>query len=362
MNTLIYRAQTKRTHSTILIIEWGLLTHRIISLMGDIEGCKISSIDVLEESLNSIHRCRRNSLLQKIKRREHGCGTNRSHDALRYTVDTSTRMPVKARVDNRKYIDSTALPQDSFEEILLQKPPPLGLDADTAREKGKYNKRNESYVAATSLDIKAEEALLSLRNEITAWCAKHPDRITDEDSRGEFADYLTDKYMCNVLDPMPSSTTISRVRKQLSMDLESFVTAGPGGVMSSVTAEKESADTTSQPVTTPQPASVDKKIDSRERNGERYRDGSDATTGKQAGVKLNVHSSISGKQIRPQDTTLKRIEEKKLMEKEKIKNQYEKFRQLKAESEKSASSANVRQAEANVDDIQSLLTALQSKK
>ena len=331
--------------------------------MGDIENRKINSIDILEDCLNSIHRCRRNTLVQKIKRHEHGSCTTRNRNVLRLSDETLTQTPVRARVDHRKFVGSTALPQESFEGTLTTQPPTPLVKTDTAQMKGKEHIRN--HAAATSLDNKAEEALLSLRNEITMWSAKHKGKVTDDDSRGEYADYLTEKYLCNILDPMPSSATISKVRKQVSMDLESFVSIGPEAVTSSGNTAGASADMTGQPINTPSPLSdakavntVDSKVH-KNPNGSGFGD----MKGKRTGMKPDLdNSTVSVQHDLTQATSLKKIEERKLIEKEKIKNQYEKFRQLKAESEKNASSATVRQAEANVDDIQSLLTALQSKK
>ena len=44
----------------------------------------------------------------------------------------------------------------------------------------------------------------------------------NEEVRGEYADYLTEKYLSNKLDPLPPSRTISAVRKEILSIIETF--------------------------------------------------------------------------------------------------------------------------------------------
>ena len=44
----------------------------------------------------------------------------------------------------------------------------------------------------------------------------------NEEVRGEYADYLTEKYLSNRLDPLPPSRTISAVRKEMLSIIETF--------------------------------------------------------------------------------------------------------------------------------------------
>jgi ASC-1-like (ASCH) protein len=65
------------------------------------------------------------------------------------------------------------------------------------------------------------------------------------------------------------------------------------------------------------------------------------------------------KQAAANDAAYKSIEEKKEREKAQIKEQYEKFRKMKNESDAIAASSNVKNLENNLDDIRSLLESLQ---
>ena len=49
-----------------------------------------------------------------------------------------------------------------------------------------------------------------------------PTKRNDEDQRGNMADHLSEKYLSKKLDPMPSSTTISQYRKQISKIIEAL--------------------------------------------------------------------------------------------------------------------------------------------
>ena len=64
--------------------------------------------------------------------------------------------------------------------------------------------------------------------------------------------------------------------------------------------------------------------------------------------------------MKNQDTAMKKMEERKHSEKEKIKDQYESYRKMKTETDETARSDSVKRAEENLDDIRSLLTSIQS--
>ena len=77
-------------------------------------------------------------------------------------------------------------------------------------------------------DMKAATYFEEFKHELQGWwhSGSNQSRRQEIEARGDFADYMTDKYMCKKLDPMPPSKIISSVRKDISKILEEFAGAG----------------------------------------------------------------------------------------------------------------------------------------
>ena len=336
---------------------------------------KLNSLDILEECFNSIHRCRKNSLLEKINRQSGKINPYSRGDKI-----------TSAQPDKQKFISTSTLRQDSgaFLKTSLTRQPhhvpepvevsssdsiiPESKSMDT---RGPQHTRGPSKKSA--LESKAEDALSSLRKEVFAWCSKNPDQVEDEDARADFADYLTEKYLCNILDPMPPSPIITAVRKQLSADLDDFVSVGPSAISSMV---DDTEFATSQPPTVAVAAPVART--SRGEDASKVKTSVESTkpmaasTGpKQLNKETNkkteksVTTTTTAKQnnkFNRQDAALKNLEDRKLAEKEKIKLQYEQYRKIKEESEEAERSDNAKKVEENLNDIRSLLSSIQAEK
>lgn len=330
--------------------------------MGDIDSTKLNSIDLLEDCLNSIHRCRKNYLTDRIKRLcFHGSDQN-----LENIVGdrSSTQQP---RVDKQREVAGTA---HSLQSGACRESYPSESYASLSLHSSKYTefqgscKNNEcadSISFSTSfLDEKAEEALVSVKEEIISWASKNPTKVDDEDARGDFADFLTEKYLCNILDPMPSSSAISRVRRQLSLDLDSFVLSGPASIPTSMCSEALEALLPHNQNSKIGAADIILPDKERVNAGSQIVDSTSAVNSK--GNKKAATLSKTPHRPQNQDIALKKIEMQRQAEKTKIKDQYEKFRKLKAESEVAGRNDDIKRAEDNLDDIRSLLTSLQVSK
>jgi hypothetical protein len=61
-------------------------------------------------------------------------------------------------------------------------------------------------------DLQASKIFDEFREELQKWWQDNKALRQNEDSRGNQADFLTDKYMCGKLDPLPPSNVPSRFR------------------------------------------------------------------------------------------------------------------------------------------------------
>ena len=69
--------------------------------------------------------------------------------------------------------------------------------------------------------------LEEFKTEINTWWSQSPsNQRSDDDVREEYADYLTEKYMCQKFDLFPSSLGITKIRKEVCKVIENFATDG----------------------------------------------------------------------------------------------------------------------------------------
>ena len=56
-------------------------------------------------------------------------------------------------------------------------------------------------------DFHAASVFEEFRDELTKWFMNNPAARNDTDQKGNYADYLNEKYLCEKLDPLPPSLT-----------------------------------------------------------------------------------------------------------------------------------------------------------
>ena len=84
-------------------------------------------------------------------------------------------------------------------------------------------------------DLMSAQVFQDFRDELTTWFSSNPAYRNDVDSRGDMADYLTDKYLCRGLDPLPPSKAVSATRRNISTIVEDL---GSNNTLSHDWAEK----------------------------------------------------------------------------------------------------------------------------
>jgi hypothetical protein len=239
-------------------------------------------------------------------------------------------------------------------------------------------------------DFNAATIFEEFRNELTKWFKSNPAARNDVDQKGTYADYLNDKYLCEKLDPLPPSITISNVRKNISNIVEKLASSG---MLSADWPEKTFAKL--MPEQEPdhlKPTKVDKKValenmekrsemiedkvypGRRQAEAERKQKEEEAaeaerrmayeaagTTPPKKGVRFD--DGKGGKEEDPGEKR-KSNQEKAADERERIKRQYEMYKSKKAvlEDANVKSSKAVQDSEALQDDIRSLLSTIQNGK
>jgi len=190
----------------------------------DKNGSNNQMLDKLEECLEMIHRSRKAMLQARIRR------TNQRQQRKKDKNMGSTR--------SRQYADSSQFlnvtDQEREDERLLDDfadrfniaPPPQEIIPPTMDTKLFQGTLAFDSHNTLTHDLQASKVFDDFRDELQKWWKDNKALRQNEDTRGNQADFLTDKYMCGKLDPLPPSKIVSGVRKEISRIIEEFASDG----------------------------------------------------------------------------------------------------------------------------------------
>jgi hypothetical protein len=385
----------------------------------DSGGKTLTSIELLEECLSAIHRCRRSSLEDRLRSHRRNAASVSASKAAVKDGQAATAYHRNVTVSKIVRQESAEVPIRSINETAAATAPSPASKArkmpstDSIKDDDDHDDTPNN--AHLNEDI-AVKAINELKDEINSWWEKNPKKRLDEDERGDFADFMTEKYLCQVLDPLPPSKKVSAVRKDVSQMLESFVATGalpPRGVDARVSGKSQPAvavKPTGKQVSTltsaaslsedgaallgkqrsgatldktklvePAPAAEGERSGKRVESAIDRKKDTSVTIEKQTGSSLEKKamesrivasgvasgepSLLAGKLSKANnDSSYKIIEDKREKEKLQIKEQYERFRKMKADSDAIAASEHVKEFENNLDGIRNLLNSIQAAK
>jgi hypothetical protein len=207
------------------------------------------------------------------------------------------------------------------------------------------------------------------RDEIIAWMADNmnEEKLHDDECRGDFADYLTDKFMCSILDPMPPSRNVSQVRKQIYKIIEDF--AKSGTIPKSFEVMEFSSDGTFIVTESPKKNS-DKLNDNDKKAGvssvkpdldKLTKSQSNSLLTKGKNVKLNsiTNESTETKKKEPLSKTSNSVVDRRAQEKKMIQGQYEKLMHQKKDHD--GQLEEIQQYEKLNQDIMGLISSIKQK-
>ena len=201
---------------------------------------ELNSLALLEECLSLVYASRKNTL--EIRAKDYAAAMQKKKARAQFH-----RQRIVIESTNNSLDKEEDAQQDVYEEISSKfKAVKANSSKTTASVSAtphagspekKLNPKEENKqlfkntnTFSTAEGMAGDNDSVSLLNgcklEIVKWWEDNKVRRDDDESRGEFADYLTDKYLSNKLDKMPSSKVITTTRKSVSALIESFASDG----------------------------------------------------------------------------------------------------------------------------------------
>ena len=190
----------------------------------------LNSIDLLEDCLKKIYWARRSNLLARIKRSKEKLDTNNSA-ALLGVESTEKYLGSdihEERFNNAKFDVKKEEVDSRIASIHGSSPTKKSVQV-TPINKAQYldtKKRSKNSTDSSKDDNAAVSLYDNFLNEVSKWLKSNPQGVKDENLRGEFADFLVDKYLSSKLDIYERSEMVANIRKQVSNDIEEFASVG----------------------------------------------------------------------------------------------------------------------------------------
>jgi hypothetical protein len=243
-------------------------------------------------------------------------------------------IPAAAPPPSKTLLSQTTTPSPSpFSTFLPSAPSAPSISASSSTMKGFATLEDQKH------DKTAIEIYDAFKKEIRHWWVSNPAKRSDEDLRGDLADDLTERYLCQRLDPLPASRVVTNIRKTISTVIEDFA-SGDGTLPAEILSpadETVSGTAGSGTGTVMTQGGKDKQaaeLKARHEENER---------------KLNHEKGV-------QENTVTRAE----AEKRRIKEQYESYMKIKNQAKGVEREDEKREAdlEDHLDDIRSLISSI----
>lgn len=361
----------------------------------------VNSIDLLEECLETIHRARKMSLQARSERAQALLDRRRAKLASQQSRISVNRTSFE-KFDVKAYEKDMA--NTAYDDNPAQAPkniarPSQAVSDDESDELNINAPPKKSTVEVLSNEQKAEKLLQEFEKELSTWWQKAgEEKRGDDDARGEYADYLTDKYMCQKLDAFPPSKEITAIRKFMYQTIENFAT-DPNFTVSHTATTNDNEDGGSHP-SRKRAGSAQRKHhtvedSSHTKPGQHIHDDRGGNTKKDIAKAKTAASSAatsSSKALTPAERAIEQAnaqaaarlqqqqqqqqaaaealsvpqltakEEKALAEKNKLQEQYQQYMKMKQLAAEADRESQLKQYESLNDDIKGLLTSIQNNK
>ena len=355
------------------------------------------TLDLLTDLLDTIHRSRQSILAAR----------GRKYQARLERRKERAKLASRVRLgDDDDFVDETTAEADDerlLEELASQfsapprasvAPPSLSSSSSSSSSISSGIKpesaaifqgnSDKGFDSATDLkyDLEAAHVFEDFRIEVQKWFGDNSLRRKDTDARGDFADYLVNKYLSKRLDPLPPSKTVTTVRRAISKIVEDVgsatdlsldfaetafkisgeglgvvvggVGSGGGEVLPGGSAAKSAATDDKNAQTIKAAALAATKAASSV--------AADPALKKKAAAGGAGAGGGKGPAVPAASAAPKMSDaEKREAEKQRIKEQYEGYMKLKNQTEAHPDQAKAKEYEALENDIKSLLTTLQKK-
>jgi hypothetical protein len=289
-----------------------------------------TSLDILEECLRVAYRTRKASLNVKGRRRDKRLEKKESSH-----IKTSRAVFENKNDDDDNSVFSSSPPRykqnNSKTEPLIQ-----ATTNSTASKANPLESPESDNIAAVTFD--------NFKTEITQWWLTNTSKHNDEDYRSEYAEVLTEKYLCQKLDPLPGTLYVTKARKIVSSIIEEFATDGK----LDFECEQHRIEKPGQ-----------QKINYKEYSTQLQRRVSSVTGKTTDESDLSSSSSNGNNKAKTKIASIPELtaEERNIQEREKIKKQYEEFMKLK-KKDTAIDAKQQMEMETHLDDIRSLISSI----
>eukprot|EP01041_Mallomonas_annulata_P000660 gene660-1272_t len=344
----------------------------------------MTTIDILEECLDTIYRVRKASLEYRSRKLKAVTISSKDSVASIDTRKSDSKSVSNTRLAQRltgKIIDED-LDEDDDDDIIENKNAnklsvPTAPQKSPAKSYVQVVETTEAFklVDAQKHDFEATNAFSDFCRELDTWWSDNFSKREDDEAREMCADYLSDKYMCQRLDPLPPSKVVTQVRKNMSRIIDDFAVDGnlppevglyrPPNKGVQLSPEKliETAKTAKQQqqqhVVSPSSSSVavqpNKQVSNNSNNSSSSNKNSQGIVECKTAVSTLSVAATASKNIEAIQAA------KRESEKQKIKNQYESYMKTKDKTESHPDNSKAKQYEDNVDEIKNLIANLRSK-
>jgi cell fate (sporulation/competence/biofilm development) regulator YlbF (YheA/YmcA/DUF963 family) len=338
----------------------------------------VSTIDLLEECLETIHRARKMSLNARSERAQALLDRRRSKLASQ-SKSVASRISASIERDRRNRNHKPEEVDDYYydeEEIAAGVPAkravsPIAPSSSSSSAASHTTNPAPSAVNSDANNVnnnqKAEKLFEDFEKELRVWwtnAGNTAGKREDEEVKGEFADYLTDKYMCQRLDALPPSKEITAIRKKMYKMIEDFAT-DPKFTIKEVASEPTTSHSHKhQPSNSSRkPAAAKAESSSPDNNAKHARTPAQHALERanaQATSKQQASLQAAADALETPQLTAK--EEKQLAEKNKIQDQYQQYMKMKQATAEADRESQMKQYENLNDDIRGLLSSIQHNK
>lgn len=353
--------------STVKNVNIDTTKNEIFGIVKTVSQYDGGTLELLQECLDSVHRTRKASLASRQKAYEARCIRRKEHQQAlsRLALRSNARGAFDGEIGDED--DNELLEEFSTQFNSEPLPSPAkanGSNSISSKDKDKSpilrgNTQTFNSLNAMSDDINSAKIFEEFKIELQEWWHNplNQTKRQDEEVRCEYSDYLTDKYMCKKLDPLPPSRTISAVRKEISKIIDTF--AGEGYLPSNF-------------------SEIVFKIEDDESVGPAGNAATAALLASEIRSKMqtsiappNLHAESGGmidstgssndinSKAKPANVTDKG--KKKEMEKARVKAQYEAYMKIKSNSVVKVDMQKQKEYEDLNSDIRSLISSIQSK-
>jgi len=210
----------------------------------------MNSLDILEECLDTIYKVRKQSIEYRArkfqKRSQRIGGRSKPTASSPFTKnkplttdkdDSDTEDDEEDEEDNKLQTSSLPSKKKVVKPSKVSLATSIGsLPTDSSSTETESNAANQGkritgsdgfqLMQSQKNDYLATSAYEDFCGELHEWWMENLALREDDEARERCADYMSDKYMCQRLDPLPASRVVTQVRRNISQVIDEFATQG----------------------------------------------------------------------------------------------------------------------------------------